>query len=44
MSASLTKITHGQPAVADALAMRRDHAARHEASSIPLEWRGLRRR
>ena len=25
-------------------ALRRDHAARHEANTIPLEWRGIRKR
>jgi hypothetical protein len=24
-------------------ALRRDHAARHEAAAIPLEWRGIRK-
>jgi hypothetical protein len=25
-------------------AIRKDHDSRHEASTIPLEWRGIRRR
>jgi hypothetical protein len=25
-------------------ALRRDHAARHEATAITLEWRGIRKR
>jgi hypothetical protein len=25
-------------------ALRKDHAARHEATAISLEWRGIRRR
>jgi hypothetical protein len=26
------------------IAVRKDHDLRHEAASIPLEWRGIRRR
>jgi len=27
-----------------ATAIRKDHSLRHEAATIPLEWRGIRRR